>query len=67
MRDWSYKDAMVIAEQRFQECIRTHLLIPAADMGCACVCGWRGANTHLWREHVDTACIVQQVKQNRRG
>ena len=66
MKDWSYKDAMRVAEARFQSCIRTHVLIPDPGRIHACSCGWKGSGPlHQWRDHVDTECIIRQVQQNR--
>lgn len=67
MKDWSYKDAMELAERRFKLCIASHVRVADESTVVRCSCGWTGENPMLWRDHVDTACIVAQVKENRHG
>lgn len=69
MKDWDYLSAKRRADLRFEACVRTHILLPG---GCACSCGWvEVIETSFeclsrWREHVDTSCIVAQVRANTR-
>lgn len=70
MQDLDYKSAFRAATLKFEACTRRHQMIPAPD-GCGCSCGWtdhreKTSECHrMWRQHVDTACITEQVLKNR--